>query len=106
LTEQHPAAKEQLRQLFKILCDSEDAAGHTPKSVDENQEWTNIVRAVEENRASYCKSLSGKTLYNAVYGSYTDTLYELKGLIKANVRSQECESQTAQGHHHNKNASR
>jgi hypothetical protein len=87
LTEQHPDAEEQLRQLFKILYDIEDVAGHTQKSVSESQEWTDIVSAVEENRASYCKSLSGKTMYSALYGFYTVTLNELKGLIKANVRS-------------------
>jgi hypothetical protein len=27
------------------------------------------VRTVEENRASYCKALSGETLYSALYGS-------------------------------------
>jgi hypothetical protein len=31
LTEQHPEAEEQLKQLFKILCDIEDVAGNTPK---------------------------------------------------------------------------
>jgi hypothetical protein len=50
----HPDAEEQFKQLFKILCDIEDVAGHTPKSVGESQEWMNIVSTVEENRASYC----------------------------------------------------
>jgi hypothetical protein len=52
---------------------------------------------VEENCASYCKALSGKTLYSALYGSYTVTLNELKGLLKANVHSQECESTKSTG---------
>jgi hypothetical protein len=97
LTQQHPEAEEQIQQLLKILRDIEDVAGHTPKPVGESQKWTNIVSAMEENRASYCKSLSGKSLYSALYGSYTVTLNELRGLIKAKVRSQECGSINSTG---------
>jgi hypothetical protein len=46
LTEQHADAEKQIQQLFKILRDIEDVAGHTPKPVGESQEWTNIVNAM------------------------------------------------------------
>jgi hypothetical protein len=89
LAKQHPDAEEQLRQLFKVLSDIEDVAGYSQKSIGESQEWANIVSTIEDNRASYCKALSGKPLYSALYGSYTVTLTELKGLLKASVRTQE-----------------
>jgi hypothetical protein len=40
---------------------------------------------MEENRANICKALSGKTIYSALYGSYTVTLNELKDLLKASI---------------------
>jgi hypothetical protein len=79
---QHPDAEQQLRQLFKVLCDIEDVAGYTPASVGESEQWSSIVSTVEENCANFCKALSGKTLYRALYGIYTVTLNELKGLLK------------------------
>jgi hypothetical protein len=83
LVGQHPDAEEQPRQLFKVLSDIEDVAGHTATSVGESQEWTSTVSTAEENRANCCKALSGKTLYSALYGTYTVTLQELKGLLKS-----------------------
>jgi hypothetical protein len=71
--------------LFQILCDIEDVAGYTPAAVGESAEWTAIVSAADENRASYCKALIGKTLFSALYGTYTVTLKELKSLLKAST---------------------
>jgi hypothetical protein len=85
LVGQHPDAEKQLRQLFKILCDIEDVAGHTPASDRESEQRSSIVSTAEENRASFCKALSGKTLYSAQYGIYTVTLNELKGLLKTST---------------------
>jgi hypothetical protein len=42
-----------------------------------------IVNATEDNRASYCKALSGKVLFIALHGTYTVALKELKSLLKA-----------------------
>jgi hypothetical protein len=75
----HPDAEEQLRQLYKILCDIEDVAGYTPASVGESEQSASNVSTMEEIRANFCKALSGKTLYSALYGTYTVTLNELKG---------------------------
>jgi hypothetical protein len=85
LVGQHSDAEEQLRQLYQILCDIEDVAGYTPTSVGESEQWSSIVSTVEENRANFFKALSGKTLYSALYGIYTVTLNELKGLLKAST---------------------
>jgi hypothetical protein len=82
LVGQHLDAEEQLRKLYKILCDIEDVEGYTPASVGENEQWSSIVSTVEENCANFCKTLSGKTLYSVLYGTYTVTLNELKGLLK------------------------
>jgi hypothetical protein len=85
LVAQHPEAEEQLRQLHKILCDIEDVAGFTPVAVGESERWSSILNTMEENRANFCKALSGKTLYSALYGSYTVTLNELKDVLKASI---------------------
>jgi hypothetical protein len=42
-----------------------------------------IVNTAEDNRASYCKVLSGSVLFSALQGIYTVTLIELKYLLKA-----------------------
>jgi hypothetical protein len=89
LLDQHPEAEPQLIRLFKVLCDIEDVSGFTPASVGENQDWSFIVSTVEENRAKYCKALSGKTLYSALYGTYSVTLKELKELLKGSIFSEE-----------------
>jgi hypothetical protein len=85
LRRQYPDADTQHRLLFQILCAIEDVAGYTHAAVGESAEWTAIVSAAEENRASYCKALSGKTLVSALYGTYTVTLNELKSLLKAST---------------------
>jgi hypothetical protein len=85
LVQQYPEADTQLKQLFKLLGDIEDLAGHTPASVGEIAEWAAIVDAAEENGVSYCKCLHGKPLINVLYGTYTVTLEELKALLKAST---------------------
>jgi hypothetical protein len=75
--------------LFKVLCDIEDVAECAPPSVGESEEWTDIVNTVEENRVNFCKALHGKTLYSALYGTYSVTLKELKGLLKAGIFGEE-----------------
>jgi hypothetical protein len=73
LTRQYPDADTQHRLLFKVVCDTEDVAGYTPPVVRESAEWTAIISAAEETRARYCKALSGKTRFSALYGTYTVT---------------------------------
>jgi hypothetical protein len=80
---QFPDADAQLKQLFKVVCDIEDVPGHTPASVGESEQWSSIVNTAEENRQNFCKALNGKTLFSALYGTYTVALQELKALLKA-----------------------
>jgi hypothetical protein len=68
--------------VYRALCAIEDVAGYTPAVVGESAKWT-TVSAAEENRANYCKALSGKTLLNALYGTYTVTLNDFKSILKA-----------------------
>jgi hypothetical protein len=44
-----------------------------------------LVNAAEENGANYCKASHGKTIFSALYGTYTETLDELKAVFKAST---------------------
>jgi hypothetical protein len=83
LIKQYPDADTEYRLLYKTLCDIEDVAGYTPAAVGLSDKWTAIVSTAEDNRASYCKALSGKLLISALYGTYTVALKELKFILKA-----------------------
>jgi hypothetical protein len=87
LMQQYPEADAQLKQLLNVLGDIEDVARHIPASVGESAEWAAIVNAAEENGASYCKSLYGKLLFSALYGTYTVTLHELKAVLKTSTQA-------------------
>jgi alanyl-tRNA synthetase len=97
LVQQYPDAFAQLKQLFKVLGDIEDVAEHTPASVWESAKWAAIVNAAEENGASYCKALDGKTLFSALYGTYGVTLHELRALLKASTLTCQTNSPKPQG---------
>jgi hypothetical protein len=83
LIKQYPDVDTQYRLLYKTVCNIEDVAGCTPAAVGESTEWTAIVNAAEDNRASDCKVLSGKILLSTLHGTYTVALNELKSLLKA-----------------------
>jgi hypothetical protein len=85
LLRQSPDADAQLQQLFKVLCDIEDVARYTPALVGDSEQWSFIVSTAEENRQNFCKALSGKTLFSALYGKYTVALQELKAVLKAST---------------------
>jgi hypothetical protein len=60
--QQYPKADAQLKQLLKLLGDIEDVARFIPASVRESAEWVAVVNAAEENGASYCIGLHGKSV--------------------------------------------
>jgi hypothetical protein len=66
-----------------VLCTIEEVAGYTHTVVGESAEWTAVVSTTEENLVSYYKALSGKTLFSALYGTYTVALEQLRALLKA-----------------------
>jgi hypothetical protein len=76
LIEQFPDADAQLKQLLKVICDIEEMARHAPASVSESEEWSSIFSTAEENRQNFCKVLAGKSLYSALYGTYTVALQD------------------------------
>jgi hypothetical protein len=90
LVAQFPAADAQLKQMFKLLCDIEDVAGYAPASVGDSEQWSSIVNAAEDNQTNFCKALTGKTLFSALYGMYTVTLNDLKALLKASSPAGKC----------------
>jgi hypothetical protein len=81
---QFPDADAQLKKLFNVLGDTEDVAAYTPASVGNSEQWSAIVNSAE-NRQNLCEALSGKTLFSALYGTYTVALHELKAVLKANT---------------------
>jgi hypothetical protein len=44
-----------------------------------------IVNTAKDNRVSYGKALTGKSLFSALYGRYTITLIDFKGVLKAST---------------------
>jgi hypothetical protein len=82
LVAQYPDADAQLKQLFQLLCDIEGVAGYTSASVGDSDQCSSINTA-EDNQVNFCKALTGKTLFSALYGSYTVMLNELRALLKA-----------------------
>jgi hypothetical protein len=80
---QFPDADAQLKPLFKVVCNIEDVAGYTPSSVRESEQWSSIVNIADENRQNFYKAPTGKTLFSALYGTYTVALQELKAVLKA-----------------------
>jgi hypothetical protein len=70
-----------------VLCSIEVLASCTPASVGDSEEWAAVVSSAEDNRESYCKVLRGKTLFSALYGTYTVTLNELKNILKASSQA-------------------
>jgi hypothetical protein len=71
--------------MLNVLSDIEGVASYTPASVGNNEQWSAIVNSAEEDRQNLSKVLSGKTLFSALYGTYTVTLQELKAVLKANT---------------------
>jgi hypothetical protein len=71
------------RLLYKTLYDIENVAAYTPAAVGKSTKWTAVVSTAEDNRASYCKALSGKVLFSALYVTYTAALNELKASTSA-----------------------
>jgi hypothetical protein len=74
----------QLKQLFKVSYTIEDVAGYTTASVGEREQWSAIIDGAEENK-NCCKALSGKTLFSALYATYTVALQELKAVLKVST---------------------
>jgi hypothetical protein len=75
----------QLKKLFNVLGDIEVVAAYTPASVGNSEQRSAIVNSAEENRQNPCKALNGKTLFSALYATYTVALQELKAVLNAST---------------------
>jgi hypothetical protein len=78
---QFPDADAQLKTLFNVLGDTEGVAAYTPASVGNSDQWSATVNSAE-NRQNLCKALGGRTLFSALYGTYTVALHEIKAVLK------------------------
>jgi hypothetical protein len=78
-----------MQHLFKVLCDLEALAGCTPRPVRESEEWAAVIRTSEDNLESYSVALQGKALYSALYGNYTVTLNDLKGVLQSSNQARQ-----------------
>jgi hypothetical protein len=96
LVGKYPEADTQYRQLYRTLCAIEDVAGDTPAVVGERAVGTAVVSDAEENRANYCKALSGQTLLSAMYGTYSVTLTDLKSILKVGEDAEKSPEKPAQ----------
>jgi hypothetical protein len=54
---------------------------------------------VEENRQNFCKVLNGKNLFNALYGTYTVALHELKAVLKVSTQAGQCKTSKSAATH-------
>jgi hypothetical protein len=86
LVNKYPDSDALIKQVHRVLCDTEYLARYTPPSVGDSSDWASVVDSAEENRANYCKALLGKTLFSALYGTYTVTLNALKAILKASTQ--------------------
>jgi hypothetical protein len=77
-----------MKLLFKLVCDIEGLSRFTPAPVGQSGEWTATVSSAEESCKEYCKSLRGKAMFGALYGTYTVTLNDPKAVLKANIRQE------------------
>jgi hypothetical protein len=66
ITNKNTEAAPAVKQVYKMLSDTEVRAKCTPAKVQESSEWTTIVRSAEENRANFCKILEGKPNFSAL----------------------------------------
>jgi hypothetical protein len=48
ITNKYPRAASVVQQVYTVLSDTENIAGHTPAKVGESSEWTPILNRAEE----------------------------------------------------------
>jgi hypothetical protein len=76
IANKYPDAAPTIQQLLKVLCGIENLGNPTSK------EWAAITSSAQDTREDYCKVLKGKTLFSALYGTYTVILHVLKKVLK------------------------
>jgi len=82
----HPDAADTIEQVYKVLGDIVALAGCTPASVGESEAWSHIVKATKVDRTEFCRVLSGKQLFSALYGMYSVALNDLKKVLQTSAK--------------------
>jgi hypothetical protein len=81
----YPEANIVLKQVYKVLGDIVSLARCSPASVGTGTQWSSVVDSAKLDRVNLCQCLKGKSLFSALYGPYTVTLSELKGVLQQSV---------------------
>jgi hypothetical protein len=68
--------------VYKVLGDPVSRAGCTPVSVRASEKWVRTVDTTKNHKESFEKILMRRSLYSAVYRTYTVTLKELKAILQ------------------------
>jgi hypothetical protein len=83
----HPDSDGVLQQVYKELGDLVSLAGCTSTNAGQSEQWVHIVNAAIADKISLAKILKGKSLYSALYGTYTVALSELKAILQGSAKN-------------------
>jgi hypothetical protein len=81
----------------KVLGDIVSLAGCTPSNIGTCSEWSRIVDSAKESRIGLCKCLKGKSLFSALYGTYSVTLSDLKSVLQGSASKPNSSKASATG---------
>jgi hypothetical protein len=95
IVEKYPDAQGIIHQVSRVLCDIVALAGCTPAHVGESRAWSSIVESTELDRIAFCKALKGKQLFNALYGTYSVALSDLKKVLQTSAKKTPAPQQQA-----------
>jgi hypothetical protein len=93
-----PDASDVIKRVVRIFSDIVSRASCTPAKVGGSEVWSQIVNEAKSERIKLCKTLKGKSLFNALYGVYSITLQELKTALQKSVGKEPCASNLANFH--------
>jgi hypothetical protein len=91
----YPDSDGVLQQVYKVLGDLVSLAGCTSTNVGESEQWVHTVNAAKNDKISFSKILKGKSLYSALYGTYTVALSELKAILQGSAKKNSPQPATA-----------
>jgi hypothetical protein len=86
IVKDNPDEEGSVKQVAKVLGDIVSLAGCTPANVGESKAWAGVVESAIQDRITFCKHLKGKQLFNALYGTYTVALNELKHILQSSAK--------------------
>jgi hypothetical protein len=84
-----------MHKVSRVLSDIVSLSGCIPTHVGESRAWSSIVESRELDRIAFCKALKGKQLFNALYGTYSVALSDLKQVLQTSAKSTPAPEQQA-----------